>query len=66
LPVLLLLHGSRWTLDQWNGVANHLKNHYRVACFNMPATGLSDQISDAGMAAVGSPEELVAGFLDGL
>jgi pimeloyl-ACP methyl ester carboxylesterase len=65
-PVLLLFHGSRSTLNQWDGVTNHLKSRYRIVRFDMPATGLSGPISDAGRAAVGSPEELVAGFLDGL
>lgn len=65
-PVLLLFHGSRSTLNQWDGVANRLKGRYRVLRFDMPAMGLSGPITDAGKAAVGSPEELVAGFLDGL
>jgi pimeloyl-ACP methyl ester carboxylesterase len=65
-PVLLLLHGSRSTLNAWDGVADHLKDRYRIIRFDMPPTGLSGPVSDEAMAAIGSPEALVAGFLDAL
>jgi pimeloyl-ACP methyl ester carboxylesterase len=65
-PVLLLNHGSRSTLNQWDGVAAHLKGRYRIVRFDMPANGLSGSLSDAGRAAIGSPQALVAGFLDAL
>lgn len=65
-PVLLLNHGSRSTLNQWDGVTAHLKSRYRIVRFDMPANGLSGSLSDAAKAAVGSPEALVAGFLDAL
>ncbi|PEQ11402.1 hypothetical protein B2G71_17780 [Novosphingobium sp. PC22D] len=65
-PVLLLLHGSRSTIRAWDGVAARLKDRYRVVRFDMPPTGLSGPLSDEAVAAVGSPENLVAGFLDAL
>jgi pimeloyl-ACP methyl ester carboxylesterase len=66
VPVLLLNHGSRSSITQWDGVAAHLKGRYRIVRFDMPANGLSGPLSDAAKAAVGSPEALVAGFLDAL
>jgi pimeloyl-ACP methyl ester carboxylesterase len=66
VPVLLLNHGSRSTLNQWDGVAARLKGRYRIVRFDMPANGLSGSLSDAAKTAVGSPEALVAGFLDAL
>ena len=63
-PVLLLLHGSRSTLNAWDGVAARLKAHYRVVRFDQPPTGLSGPLSDAARKTIGSPEALVAGFLD--
>ena len=65
-PVLLLNHGSRSTLNQWDGVTAYLKGRYRIVRFDMPANGLSGSLSDAAKAAVGSPEALVDGFLDAL
>nr|WP_225899720.1 alpha/beta hydrolase [Croceicoccus gelatinilyticus] len=65
-PVLLLLHGSRSTLNAWDGVAAHLAGQYRIVRFDMPPTGLSGPLTDEAIAAVGSPEGLVAGFLDAL
>lgn len=65
-PVLLLNHGSRSTLNQWDGVATHLRGRYRIVRFDMPANGLSGSLSDEVKAAIGSPEALVAGFLDAL
>jgi pimeloyl-ACP methyl ester carboxylesterase len=65
-PVLLLLHGSRSTLNAWDGVTARLKDRYRVLRFDQPPTGLSGPLSDAARQAIGSPEALVAGFLDKL
>ncbi len=65
-PVLLLNHGSRSTLNAWDGVTARLKDRYRIVRFDMPPTGLSGPLSDEAKAAVGSPEGLVAGFLDAL
>jgi pimeloyl-ACP methyl ester carboxylesterase len=65
-PVLLLLHGSRSTLNAWDGVATRLKGKYRILRFDQPPTGLSGPLSDAARKAIGSPEALVAGFLDKL
>lgn len=65
-PVLLLLHGSRSTLNAWDGVTARLKGRYRILRFDQPPTGLSGPLSDAARKAVGSPEALVAGFLDAL
>lgn len=66
VPVLLLNHGSRSTLNQWDGVAARLRGRYRIVRFDMPANGLSGSLSDEAKAAVGSPEALVAAFLDAL
>lgn len=63
-PVLVLIHGSRSTLNQWDGVSARLKGRYRIVRFDMPPTGLSGPLSDAAKRAVGSPEGLVAGLLD--
>jgi len=65
-PVLLLNHGSRSTLNQWDGVTAHLKRRYRIVRFDMPANGLSGTLTNESKAAIGSPEALVAGFLDAL
>lgn len=65
-PVLLLLHGSRSTLNAWDGVAERLKSHYRIVRFDQPPGGLSGPLSAEAIAAVGSPEKLVAKFLDRL
>jgi hypothetical protein len=65
-PVLLLLHGSRSTLNQWDGVTARLKAHYRVIRFDQPPGGLSGPLTKEAIAAVGSPEALVAKFLDRL
>jgi pimeloyl-ACP methyl ester carboxylesterase len=65
-PVLLLLHGSRSTLNAWDGVTARLKDRYRVIRYDQPPTGLSGPLSDAARAAIGSPEGLVRGFLDKL
>ncbi|MEC3947475.1 alpha/beta fold hydrolase [Sphingobium sp. HWE2-09] len=65
-PVLLLLHGSRSTLNAWDGVTARLKDRYRIVRYDQPPTGLSGPLSDAARAAIGSPEGLVRGFLDKL
>jgi pimeloyl-ACP methyl ester carboxylesterase len=65
-PVLLLLHGSRSTLNQWDGVTARLKNRYRIVRFDQPPAGLSGPLTAQAMARVGSPEALVAKFLDAL
>jgi pimeloyl-ACP methyl ester carboxylesterase len=65
-PVLLLLHGSRSTLNAWDGVTARLKDRYRIIRYDQPPTGLSGPLSDAARKAVGSPEGLVRGFLDKL
>lgn len=65
-PVLLLLHGSRSTLDAWDGVAAELKARYRVVRFDQPPTGLSGPVSDAVVARIGAPEAFTAAFLDAL
>lgn len=65
-PVLLLLHGSRSTLNAWDGVTVRLKARYRVLRFDQPPAGLSGPLSAAAIAAIGSPEALVAKFLDKL
>ncbi len=65
-PVLLLLHGSRSTLDAWDGVAAELKAHYRVVRFDQPPTGLSGPVSDAVVARISAPEAFTAAFLDAL
>jgi pimeloyl-ACP methyl ester carboxylesterase len=65
-PVLLLLHGSRSTLNQWDGVTARLKARYRVLRFDQPPGGLSGPLRKEAIAAVGSPEALVAKFLDRL
>lgn len=65
-PVLLLNHGSRSTLNAWDGVTARLKDRYRIVRFDIPPTGLSGPLSDEAKKAVGSPEGLVAGFLDAL
>lgn len=63
-PVLLLLHGSRSTLNQWDGVTARLKDRYRIVRFDMPPTGLSGPLTDEAKKAVGGPSQLVALFLD--
>lgn len=65
-PVLLLLHGSSSTLNAWDGVAARLKGKYRILRFDQPPGGLSGPLSAQAIAAVGSPEQLVAKFLDRL
>jgi pimeloyl-ACP methyl ester carboxylesterase len=65
-PVLLLLHGSRSTLNQWDGLTARLKNRYRIVRFDQPPAGLSGHLTTEAMARVGSPEALVAKFLDAL
>jgi pimeloyl-ACP methyl ester carboxylesterase len=65
-PVLLLLHGSRSTLNAWDGVAAELKAHYRVVRFDQPPTGLSGPVSDAVAARISAPEAFTAAFLDAL
>ncbi|MET0362884.1 MAG: alpha/beta hydrolase [Sphingobium sp.] len=65
-PVLLLLHGSRSTLNAWDGVTDRLKSRYRILRFDQPPAGLSGPLTKEAIAAVGSPEALVAKFLDRL
>ena len=65
-PALVLLHGSRSTLDSWDGVVARLKSHYRIIRFDQPPTGLSGPVSDAALKAIGSPEAVVAGVMDTL
>ncbi|MET0364092.1 MAG: alpha/beta hydrolase [Sphingobium sp.] len=65
-PVLLLLHGSRSTLNHWDGVAARLKGRYRIIRYDQPPTGLSGPVTDAALKVVGSPEGLVLGVLDKL
>lgn len=65
-PVLLLLHGSRSTLNAWDGVTRRLKDRYRIVRFDQPPGGLSGSLSAQAIARIGSPEALVAKFLDAL
>lgn len=65
-PVLLLLHGSRSTLNAWDGVAAELKTHYRVVRFDQPPKGLSGPVSDAVVRRIGAPEAFTAAFLNAL
>lgn len=65
-PVLLLLHGSRSTLNAWDGLADRLKDRYRIVRFDQPPAGLSGGLTTEGMTRIGSPERLVAKFLDAL
>jgi pimeloyl-ACP methyl ester carboxylesterase len=65
-PVLLLLHGSRSTLNQWDGVTARLKDRYRIVRFDQPPSGLSGPLTAAAIQKIGSPEALVAKFLDAL
>lgn len=65
-PVLLLLHGSRSTLNAWDGITARLKGKYRILRFDQPPFGLSGPLTDAARKTIGSPEALVAGFLDKL
>ncbi len=65
-PVLLLLHGSRSTLNQWDGFTARLKGRYRIIRYDQPPSGLSGPLSDEALRAIGSPEGLVLGVLDTL
>lgn len=65
-PVLLLLHGSRSSLNSWDPVVARLVRHYRVVRFDQPPQALSGPVSKEALAAVGSPEAMVRMFLDGL
>jgi len=65
-PALVLLHGSRSTLDSWDGVVARLKSHYPIIRFDQPPTGLSGPVSDAALKEIGSPEAVVAGVMDAL
>lgn len=65
-PVLLLLHGSRSTLNAWDGVTERLKGHYRVIRFDQPPLGLSGPLSKGAIAAIGSPAGLIEKFLNRL
>jgi pimeloyl-ACP methyl ester carboxylesterase len=40
-PVVLLLHASYHSLKTWDGVAERLKENYRVVRFDFPSAGLS-------------------------
>ncbi|MEC3911472.1 alpha/beta hydrolase [Sphingobium sp. CR2-8] len=65
-PVLLLLHGSRSTLNAWDGVTARLKDRYRIIRYDFAPTGLSGPVSDAALKAIGAPENVPLGILDKL
>lgn len=62
-PAILMVHGSRSTLRQWDGVAARLRDRYRIIRFDIPASGLSGSVSDEQAAKVQPtdiPEKLLA------
>jgi pimeloyl-ACP methyl ester carboxylesterase len=65
-PVLLLLHGSRSTLNAWDGVTARLKNRYRIIRYDFAPTGLSGPVSDEALKAIGAPENVPLAILDRL
>ncbi len=40
-PVLVLMHGSRGSLQQWDGWVRELGSHFRIIRFDAPAHGLT-------------------------
>jgi pimeloyl-ACP methyl ester carboxylesterase len=61
-PVLLMVHGSRSSLKQWDGVVAKLKDRYRIIRYDLPAAGLSGPVSDAAAASV-QPTDIAEGLL---
>ncbi|MBB5686680.1 alpha/beta fold hydrolase [Sphingobium boeckii] len=51
-PAILMVHGSRSSLRQWDDVAAKLTDRYRVIRYDIPAAGLSGTVTDAQAAAV--------------
>ncbi len=61
-PVLLMVHGSRSSLKQWDGVVAALKSRYRIIRYDLPAAGLSGAVSDQAAATV-QPTDIAEGLL---
>lgn len=61
-PVLLMVHGSRSSLKQWDGVAERLKDRYRIVRYDLPAAGLSGSVSDSAATTV-QPTDVAEGLL---
>lgn len=61
-PVLLMVHGSRSSLTQWDGVVAKLKDRYRIIRYDIPAAGLSGSVDDAAAANV-LPTDIAEGLL---
>jgi pimeloyl-ACP methyl ester carboxylesterase len=61
-PAILMIHGSRSTLETYDIIAAKLKSHYRVIRYDIPPYGLSGSISDeqaANLQATDIPEQLL-------
>jgi pimeloyl-ACP methyl ester carboxylesterase len=61
-PVLLMVHGSRSSLRQWDGVVAQLKGRYRIIRYDIPGAGLSGGVDDAAAQRV-APTDIAEGLL---